>query len=122
LSRKTLAVFLLSLSNVSSLNTSSFIASISYLYALQLFSYTSLCQKQKTVTISRRLALVREPQRYQHSRTAIDVSSMVILWSFIQDKSMMAATKRSPIHKNVARFRSGTGRWLFVCLWFSLSL
>jgi len=33
----------------------------------------------------------------------------------------MAATKRSPIHKNVARFRSGTGRWLSVCLWFSLS-
>jgi len=33
----------------------------------------------------------------------------------------MAATKRSPIHKNVQSFRSGTGRWLSVCLWFSLT-
>jgi len=25
----------------------------------------------------------------------------------------MAATKRTPIHKNVPSFHSGTGRWLF---------
>lgn len=81
---------------------------------------TSWWQKHKTVTISAFLCLLMNCKNTNISSSAINVSSMVILCPFIQDKSMMAATERSPIHKNVLSFRSGTGRWLS-SLWFPLT-